>query len=77
MYYFDDNSIDKLLDEVEKLMKNGEYYEASDYLIDYVDDCYKQGMPENVTYNNVDLEEDTMPTRIIQLNLIKDNSQIL
>lgn len=56
MYYFDDNSIDKLLDEVEKLMKNGEYYEASDYLIDYVDDCYKQGMPENVTYNNVDLE---------------------
>lgn len=63
MYYFDDNRIDDLLDEVEKLMRNGEYYEASDYLIDYVDDCYKQGPPENGTYNNMDLEEDTTPTR--------------
>lgn len=53
MYYFDDERLDDILDNVVYYLADDEYYEAAQAFIDDVKLYHSSGKPENGSYSNV------------------------
>lgn len=57
MYYFSDNRVDTLLDDVQSALKNGLYYDAATLFISYSSHYYDHGIPEGESNENIDIQE--------------------
>ena len=59
MYYFNDDRIDEILDDVTYYLSDDEYYDAAQEFIEDVKYYYDAGKPESGSTNNIKLEDDT------------------
>lgn len=57
MYYFSDNRMDTILDDVQSALKNGLYYDAATLFISYSSQYYDDGIPEGESNENIDIQE--------------------
>lgn len=57
MYYFSDNRVDTILDDVQGCLKEGLYYDAALYFISYSSQYYDAGIPEGESNENIDIQE--------------------
>ena len=57
MYYFSDNRVDTILDEVQSCLKEGLYYDAAISFISYSSEYYDYGIPEGESNENIDIQE--------------------
>ena len=57
MYYFSDNRVDTLLDDVQSCLKEGLYYDAALSFISYSSEYYDYGIPEGESNENIDIQE--------------------
>ena len=57
MYYFSDNRVDTILDEVQSCLKEGLYYDAATLFISYSSQYYDAGIPEGESNENIDIQE--------------------
>ena len=57
MYYFSDNRVDTILDDVQGCLKEGLYYDAALSFISYSSEYYEAGIPEGESNENIDIQE--------------------
>lgn len=57
MYYFGDGRVNTLLDDVQYDMKQGNYYSAAEQFLYYVDHYYDEGIDDDKSNKNIDLQE--------------------
>ena len=57
MYYFGDGRVNTLLDDVQRDMKQGNYYSAAEQFLYYVDHYYDEGIDDDESNENIDLQE--------------------
>lgn len=57
MYYFGDGRVKTLLDDVQRDMKQGNYYSAAEQFLYYVDHYYDEGIDNDESNENIDLQE--------------------
>lgn len=57
MYYFSDNRVDTILDDVQSCLKEGLYYDAATLFISYSSHYYDDGIPEGESNENIDIQE--------------------
>ena len=57
MYYFGDGRVNTLLDNVQYDMKQGNYYSAAEQFLYYVDHYYDEGVDDDESNENIDLQE--------------------
>ena len=57
MYYFGDGRVNTLLDDVQYDMKQGNYYSAAEQFLYYVDHYYDEGIDDDESNENIDLQE--------------------
>lgn len=57
MYYFGDGRVNTLLDDVQRDMKQGNYYSAAEQFLYYVDHYYDEGIDDDESNENLDLQE--------------------
>lgn len=57
MYYFGDGRVNTLLDDVQRDMKQGNYYSAAEQFLYYVDHYYDEGIDDDKSNKNIDLQE--------------------
>lgn len=57
MYYFGDGRVNTLLDDVQYDMKQGNYYSAAEQFLYYVDHYYDEGIDNDKSNKNIDLQE--------------------
>lgn len=57
MYYFSDNRVDTILDDVQGCLKEGLYYDAATLFISYSSHYYDDGIPEGESNENIDIQE--------------------
>ena len=57
MYYFSDNRVDTILDDVQGCLKEGLYYDAATLFISYSSHYYDAGIPEGESNENIDIQE--------------------
>lgn len=57
MYYFGDGRVNTLLDNVQYDMKQGNYYSAAEQFLYYVDHYYDEGIDDDESNENIDLQE--------------------
>lgn len=57
MYYFGDGRVKTLLDDVQRDMKQGNYYSAAEQFLYYVDHYYDEGIDDDKSNKNIDLQE--------------------
>lgn len=57
MYYFSDDRVDNLLDDVQYEMKESNYYAAAQSYISYINEYYDMGVAEGESNENIDLQE--------------------
>lgn len=57
MYYFNDDRVDEILDDVTYYLSDDEYYEAAQAFIEDVEYYYNSGKPEGGSTDNIKIEE--------------------
>ena len=57
MYYFSDDRVNTLLDDVQYEMKEADQFNAAEKFLYYVDRYYDEGIPEGESNENIDLQE--------------------
>lgn len=57
MYYFSDDRVKNLLDDVQYEMKESDYYAAAQSYISYINEYYDMGVAEGEPNKNIDLQE--------------------
>lgn len=57
MYYFSDDRVDSILDEVQENLIDANYYAAAQAFIAYTGGFYNDGKPESGEFSNVELAE--------------------
>lgn len=57
MYYFSDNRVDTILDDVQSDLSDGLYYDAAMAFISYSWEYYDAGIPEGESNENIDIQE--------------------
>ena len=57
IYYFSDNRVDTILDDVQGCLKEGLYYDAATLFISYSSHYYDAGIPEGESNENIDIQE--------------------
>ena len=57
IYYFSDNRVDTILDDVQGCLKEGLYYDAATLFISYSSQYYDAGIPEGESNENIDIQE--------------------
>lgn len=57
MYYFSDERVDEILDDVSYKLHYDDYYDAAESFISYTQQYYTEGEPEDGDFSNVKLQE--------------------
>lgn len=60
MYYFNDDRVDEILDDVTYYLSDDEYYEAAQAFIEDVEYYYNAGKPEGGSTDNIKIEENIL-----------------